>query len=44
MATENKNLSSYKKEQLPDVKNKTIGIITSQWNGQVTENMREGAV
>ena len=43
MATENKNLSTYDKASLPDVAGRTIGIITSQWNGQITENMRRGA-
>lgn len=43
MATDNKNLSTYDKASLPDVAGRTIGIITSQWNGQITENMRRGA-
>ena len=44
MATENKNLSAYDKAALPQVKGKSIGVITSQWNGEITENMRKGAV
>ena len=44
MATENKNLSTYNKAALPQVKGKSVGIITSQWNGEITENMRKGAV
>lgn len=44
MATENKNLSTYNKVALPQVKGKSVGIITSQWNGEITENMRKGAV
>ena len=44
MATENKNLSTYDKATLPQVKGKSVGIITSQWNGMITENMRKGAV
>lgn len=44
MATENKNLSTYDKAALPQVKGKSIGVITSRWNGEITENMRKGAV
>ena len=44
MATENKNLSTYDKAALPQVKGKSIGLITSRWNGEITENMRKGAV
>ncbi|EEK13596.1 6,7-dimethyl-8-ribityllumazine synthase [Capnocytophaga gingivalis ATCC 33624] len=44
MATENKNLSTYDKDSLPSVVGKSVGIITSQWNGQITNNMRKGAV
>lgn len=44
MATENKNLSTYNKAALAQVKGKSVGIITSQWNGEITENMRKGAV
>ena len=44
MATENKNLSTYDKYSLPSVVGKSVGIITSQWNGQITNNMRKGAV
>ena len=43
MATENKNLSSYHKEELPEMAGKVIGIITSEWNQQITGNMRSGA-
>ena len=44
MATENKNLSTYDKAALPQVKGKSIGVITSRWNGEITENMCKGAV
>ena len=43
MATENKNLSQYNKEILPNVTAKRFGIITSEWNETVTERMRKGA-
>lgn len=44
MATENKNLSQYDKSTLPNAKDFKIGIITSEWNEQVTHGMREGAI
>ena len=44
MATENKNLSQYDKSTLPNPKDFKIGIITSEWNEQVTHGMREGAI
>ena len=43
MATENKNLSQYNKETLPNVTANRFGIITSEWNETVTEGMRKGA-
>lgn len=43
MATENKNLSQYNKETLPNVTAKRFGIITSEWNETVTQGMRKGA-
>ncbi len=44
MATENKNLSQYDKHTLPNAENFKIGIITSEWNEQVTHGMRDGAI
>lgn len=44
MATENKNLSQYDKNSLPDIRNKKFGIVTSEWNDSITENMRKGAL
>lgn len=44
MATENKNLSYYDKSTLPDVKNFRFGIVTSQWNEQVTSGLTKGAI
>ena len=41
MATENKNLSQYNKETLPNVTAKRFGIITSEWNETVTQGMRK---
>ena len=44
MATENKNLSQYDKNSLPNIQNKKFGIITSEWNYSITDNMRKGAL
>jgi 6,7-dimethyl-8-ribityllumazine synthase len=43
MATENKNLSNYNKSTLPDVSQKTFGIVVSEWNEDITENLFKGA-
>ena len=44
MATENKNLSQYDKKIIPNAESLRFGIITSQWNEQVTYGMRNGAI
>lgn len=44
MATENKNLSQYDKKIIPSAESLRFGIITSQWNEQVTYGMRNGAI
>ena len=44
MATENKNLSQYDKKIIPNVESLRFGIITSQWNEQITYGMRNGAI
>lgn len=43
MATENKNLSNYDKSTLPNVSNKAFGIVVSEWNDSITENLFKGA-
>ena len=43
MATENKNLSQFDKTTLPDVTDCTFGIVVSNWNENVTENLYRGA-
>lgn len=43
MATANKNLSSYDKNQLPDAKDFTFGIVVSEWNTAITEGLFKGA-
>lgn len=44
MATENKNLSQYNKNELPSVRGKRFAIVTSEWNSEVTFNMEKGAI
>lgn len=44
MATENKNLSQYDPKSLPNIGKYRFGIITSEWNSEVTDNLRKGAV
>jgi 6,7-dimethyl-8-ribityllumazine synthase len=44
MATENKNLSQYDKSNLPNAKDFRFGIVVSEWNDNVTENLCKGAI
>ena len=43
MATSGKNLSEYNKSDLPDTSGMRIGIVVSEWNGQITEALYQGA-
>ncbi len=43
MATENKNLSVYNKEELPEVSHLKIGLVVSEWNDSITEPLYQGA-
>ncbi len=43
MATENKNLSVYDKNKIPNAKNLRFGIVVSEWNGEITEALFKGA-
>ncbi len=43
MATENKNLSIYNKVNLPNAEHLCIGIVVSEWNSEITENLFKGA-
>ncbi|PJB12054.1 MAG: 6,7-dimethyl-8-ribityllumazine synthase [Flavobacteriales bacterium CG_4_9_14_3_um_filter_40_17] len=43
MATAHKNLSDYNKADLPDASNLSIGLVVSQWNSNITENLFKGA-
>lgn len=44
MATENKNLSNYDKNTIPNTKGLRFGIVVSEWNYNVTGGMYKGAV
>mgnify|MGYP000548049357 CR=1 FL=1 len=43
MATENKNLSQYDKNTIPNAKNFRFGIVVSEWNDEVTNGLFDGA-
>lgn len=42
MATE--NLSQYNKTDIPDAKHMRIGIVVSEWNAEITDNLLKGCV
>lgn len=44
MATENKNLSNYDKNTIPNAKNFRFGIVVSEWNDKITEGLYNGAM
>jgi len=44
MATAGKNLSEYDKESLPEAKDFKFGIVVSEWNDDITENLCKGAL
>ena len=44
MATENKNLSYYDKESIPNARELRFGIVVSEWNANITEGLYEGAI
>lgn len=43
MATKGKNLSHYDKNKVPNAKNFRFGIVVSEWNEAITENLFQGA-
>ena len=43
MATAGRDLSDYKKENVPNGADFTIGIVVSEWNDEITLNLLEGA-
>ncbi len=42
MATAGKNLSDFNKDQLPDARDFRFGLVVSEWNDSITENLFEG--
>lgn len=44
MATEGKNLSAYDKNKIPNAKEFRFGIVVSEWNDNITENLCKGAM
>jgi len=44
MATENKNLSHYDKNTVPNAKDFRFGIVVSEWNETITNGMYQGAL
>lgn len=44
MATEGKNLSEYDKNKIPNAKEFRFGIVVSEWNDNITENLCKGAM
>ncbi|PRX54206.1 6,7-dimethyl-8-ribityllumazine synthase [Flagellimonas meridianipacifica] len=44
MATENKNLSAYNKDEIPNASDLRFGIVVSEWNDTITKGLYTGAV
>lgn len=44
MATKNKNLSAFDPKTVPSGSGKKIGIIVSEWNEEITEGLKKGAI
>ncbi|MEZ4793855.1 MAG: 6,7-dimethyl-8-ribityllumazine synthase [Gelidibacter sp.] len=43
MATKKQNLSSYDKATIPNAKDFRFGIVVSEWNANITDNLSKGA-
>ncbi|MDA9066697.1 6,7-dimethyl-8-ribityllumazine synthase [Flavobacteriales bacterium] len=43
MATANTNLSEYDKELIPNASSMSFGIVVSEWNANITDNLLQGA-
>ena len=43
MATAGNNLSAYDKTTIPNAKNFRFGIVVSEWNGNITQGLFQGA-
>ena len=44
MATVHKNLSQYDHNTMPDASQMRFGIVVSEWNAEITEGLKNGAV
>lgn len=44
MATKNKNLSEFDPKEVPSGRGKRIGIVVSEWNEEITEGLKKGAI
>lgn len=44
MATKNQNLSDYDKNTIPNAKDFRFGIVVSEWNNNITDNLFKGAL
>ena len=44
MATIHKNLSTYDKNTIPNAKEFRFGIVISEWNSNITEGLKKGAI
>jgi 6,7-dimethyl-8-ribityllumazine synthase len=44
MATIHNNLSDYDKNKMPDANNFRIGIVVSEWNSNITQGLKNGAL
>lgn len=44
MATAHHNLSNYNREEIPNGADFKIGIVVSEWNGEITNNLLQGAL
>ncbi|MFQ3336710.1 MAG: 6,7-dimethyl-8-ribityllumazine synthase, partial [Flavobacteriales bacterium] len=43
MATAHTNLSEYDKELIPNASEMSFGIVVSEWNANITDNLLKGA-
>ena len=44
MATANQNLSDHDPNKVPNAKGMKISIVVAEWNSEITENLKSGAV
>ena len=44
MTKKNTNLSHFNKEEVPNAKGLTFGIVVSEWNRNITEGLSKGAI